>query len=87
MHSRQRRFRPIRPGCRKVTDLEWTTDGLAVSGTRRTQEAGASYQIAVVERLGAEKSKQISADRSAATPIATPIASPVASPVAATPTN
>ena len=74
-------------GLRKVTDLEWTTDGLAVSGTRRTQEAGASYQIAVVERLGAEKSKQISADRSAATPIATPIASPVASPVAATPTN
>ena len=55
-------------GLRRVTVLEWTTDGLAVSGTRRTQEDGAAYQIAVVERLGAEKSKQVSADRSAAAP-------------------
>jgi hypothetical protein len=70
-------------GLRRVNELEWTTDGLAVSGTRRTQENGAAYQIAVVERLGAEKSHQVSTDRSAATPVA----SPIASPVVATPTD
>jgi hypothetical protein len=64
-------------GLRRVNALEWTTDGLAVAGTRRTQENGADFQIAVVERLGAEKSQQVSADRSPATPIASPVASPV----------
>jgi hypothetical protein len=65
-------------GLRRVSELEWGTDGLAVSGTRRAQENGAAYQIAVVERLDAEKSDQINADRSPATPIASPVASPVA---------
>ena len=64
-------------GLRRVNALEWTTNGLAVSGTRRTQENGAAFQIAVVERLGAEKSQQINADRSSATPIASPAASPI----------
>jgi hypothetical protein len=63
-------------GLRRVSDVEWTTVGLAVSGTRRTQQAGAAYQIAVVDRLTAAASKQISADRSAATPVASPVASP-----------
>jgi hypothetical protein len=64
-------------GLRRVTELEWTSKGLAVSGTRRTQENGADFQIAVVERLGAEKSQQVSADRSPATPIASPVSSPI----------
>jgi hypothetical protein len=63
-------------GLRRVTDVVWTTVGLTVSGTRRTQQDGAAYQVAVVDRLTADASKQISADRSAATPVASPVASP-----------
>jgi hypothetical protein len=63
-------------GLRRVTDVEWTTVGLTVSGTRRAQQDGAAYQVAVVDHLTADASKQISADRSAATPVASPVASP-----------
>jgi hypothetical protein len=59
-----------------VTDVEWTTVGLTVSGTRRAQQDGAAYQVAVVDHLTADASKQINADRSAATPVASPVASP-----------
>jgi hypothetical protein len=63
-------------GLRRVTDVVWTTVGLTVSGTRRTQQDGAAYQVAVVDHLTADASRQISADRSAATPVASPVASP-----------
>ena len=64
-------------GIRRVNDIQWTPQGLMISGIRRTQDDGTAYQIAVVEQLSAEEPREIASDRSAATPLASPQASPV----------
>jgi hypothetical protein len=67
-------------GIRKVSELEWTTKGLVIVGTRRVLDAGNGYVLSVVERISNEPPAPIASDRSPATPVGSPVASPAASP-------
>ena len=64
-------------GIRRVTDIEWSADGLNIAGLRRSQSEVATYQVAIVERISESEPQEISADRSAATPVASPQDIPV----------
>jgi hypothetical protein len=65
-------------GLRRVLDLAWGSDGLVASGIRRTQDGGAAYQVASIERLSNEAPAVVAEIRSDATPVTSPKASPVA---------
>jgi hypothetical protein len=67
-------------GIRKVFELDWTSRGLVVVGTRRVLDDGDGFVLSVVERLSNGAPESISVDRSPATPVGSPVASPAASP-------
>ena len=74
-------------GVRRVSNLVWTSRGLAVVGARRESTDEALFQASVVELVTADGLTAIGEVRSEATPIASPRASPEDSPVAATPAS
>jgi dipeptidyl aminopeptidase/acylaminoacyl peptidase len=79
---------PIRidtPGVRRVTDLVWTSRGLALIGTRREATGDTQTQASVVELVTMDGLTTIAAVRSEATPVGSPQTSPDASPTAGTP--
>lgn len=75
------------PGLRRVSDLLWTSDGLALVATRRAAEGDNQYLIAVVTLVTSDELTDIGEVRSAATPIGSPRASPADSANSPTPAD
>ena len=72
------------PGLRRVSDLVWTSQGLAVVGTRRESDNDEQFQSSVVELVTPDGLTEVGVVRSEATPVGSPQALPEASPGMAT---